>query len=644
MPDDTLHFAYPLLLALGLAVCAGFVVLFIRFDRRRDSDLAKIIHPRFRQRLTEGFSPRLRNLKRALWLLAILLAFIALARPQKGYEWREVKRRGIDILFAIDTSRSMLAQDLTPNRLERSRLGITDFVDRLEGDRVGLIPFAGSAFALCPLTLDYGAFRESLDAIDTDLIPRQGTDLASAIREAERLFDQEGNNHRILVLITDGEDLQGDVLETARTAAKNGTIIHTVGVGNPAGAPIPVQDRWGRTGYVRDQQGQVVQTKLDEATLKAIAEATGGLYVPLGRGAEGLNTIYQEKLSLVPKHELNQRMERIPLDHYIWPLGASIALFAINFFLSDRRRPKKQRALPSAARRRSIATTITLGGLCLAPLATRAETDNRRTYNKGTTAYQSGDFETAANTLRDALKTPDLSLQQKAYYNLGNTLYRTGQTTLEKDPQATIKSWESSIKAFEDALSLNAADEDASYNRDFVKKKLEALKQQQDQQNQDQQNQDQEDQQQQDNEDQQQQDSQDQQQQNQDQQQDSENQNDQQQQQDSENQDQQQQAENQQNPGEEQQDQQQARNSEQQESDEQQQQNAEQQQPESGDEQQQQQQAEMTEREPHEEMTPEQAKRLLESLSDDERTVIPIHPIRPSRRLTPDNSTKGKTW
>ncbi|RYD41205.1 MAG: VWA domain-containing protein, partial [Verrucomicrobiaceae bacterium] len=176
--DSSLHFAQPLWILAGVAACVCVALLFVRFDRRREADLAKLVHPRFRLRLLEGFSPRLRNLKRVLWLLALLLLFIAVARPQKGYEWRDVKRKGIDILFAVDTSRSMLAEDLSPNRLERARLGILDFVGKLEGDRVGLIPFAGSAFALCPLTLDYEAFRESLNAIDTDLIPRQGTDLA----------------------------------------------------------------------------------------------------------------------------------------------------------------------------------------------------------------------------------------------------------------------------------------------------------------------------------------------------------------------------------------------------------------------------------------------------------------------------------
>jgi Ca-activated chloride channel family protein len=383
----------------------------------------------------------------------------------------------------------MLAEDLTPNRLERARLGIIDFVSRLEGDRVGLIPFAGSAFALCPLTLDYEAFRESLNALDTDLIPRQGTDLASAIKEAERLFDENGNNHRVLVLLTDGEDLQGDVVDAAKAAAKKGMAIYTVGVGSPEGANIPIQMRNGRTDFVRDESGKVVKTTLDESTLRKIAEETNALYVPLGRGAEGLTTIYQEKLRLVPKTERDQRMERIPLERFEWPLGLAIVCLLLEFFIVDRRRAKKVRALPSVARRHKITPQTTavlvLGLIASSALEGRAaemvsaNQDPRKIYNEGTEAYTKGDFAKASESLRSSLRTQDLALQQRSYYNLGNTLYRTGQGTLEKDPEATIKIWEESIKAYQDALALNASDEDAAFNKALVEKKLEELKKQQ---------------------------------------------------------------------------------------------------------------------------------------------------------------------
>ena len=485
MEDSALTFARPLWLYAGPLVCALVAWLFTRFDRRRKADLSKLVHPRFRLRLLPGSSPRLLLTKRILWLACLLLLFVAAAGPQKGFEFREVKRRGIDILFAIDTSRSMLAEDLSPNRLERARLGIHDFVSRLEGDRVGLIPFAGSAYALCPLTSDYDAFRESLDALDTDLIPKQGTDVASAINEAARLFDEQGNNHRILVLITDGEDLQGDAIEAAREQAKKGMFIYPVGVGSTEGVNIPIQLPNGRRDYIRDQSGAPVTTKLDEGTLRKIAEIANGLYVPMGRGAEGLDTIYREKLRLVPKNEMEGRMEKIPQERYEWPLALAIFCLLMEFLLPDHRRPAKTKELPSAGRRQPLRGTVSLlmwlglGFFLNVNTASAEATDARVLYNKGTESYSSRDYRNAAESLKSSLKfTTDLTLQNRAYYNLGNALYRMGQESETKDAEATIKFWEEALKAYSDALTLDPADGDASFNHDFLKRKLDELQKQ----------------------------------------------------------------------------------------------------------------------------------------------------------------------
>lgn len=469
MEPSSLHFAQPLWIVAGLLVCAALIYMLVRYDRRREYDLARLSHPRFRDPLQAGYSLQKRKTKRVFWLLSVLLIFVAIARPQMGYEFREVHRRGIDILFALDTSQSMLAEDLTPNRLERARLGILDFVSRLEGDRIGLVPFAGSAFALCPLTADYDAFRESLQAINTNIIPHQGTDLASAIKEAGRLFELSKNNQRFLVLITDGEDLQGDVMDAAKDAADKGMIIYTVGVGSAEGVTIPVQYRNGRKDVMRDEKGEVVRTKLDESTLKSIADHAKGLYVPLGRGAEGLNTIYQEKLRLVPKTELNQRMEKIPLEKYQWPLGLAIVFLLIECFLPQQRKLVSKPAFAILFIFCSIFTTH----------SSDASEDCRVLYNEGTAAYQKGEFESSAVTLQDSLKSADLGLQQLGYYNLGNALYRKGQQSQQKDPKLTIADWEKSIKAYQDSLALKPDDEDARFNKELVEKKLAALKQQQ---------------------------------------------------------------------------------------------------------------------------------------------------------------------
>ena len=491
MNEAALQFAHPAWIAVGAGLVVLGVLLFLRADRRRRADLDRLAHPRFHARLVAGWSPSLRWARRVLWLLAVMGLSLAAARPQYGYEWREVKRRGIDILFAVDTSRSMLAEDLVPNRLERARLGIIDFLDHLEGDRVGLIPFAGTAFALCPLTLDYDAFRESLNSINTELIPRPGTDLASAINEADRLFDEEGNNQRLLVLITDGEDLEGEALKAAEKSAELGTTIYTVGVGAADGQLIPMRDRFGRQSYLKDENGEEVRTKLDSATLEKIAATTGGLYVPLGRGAEGLDAIYQQRLALVPKSELAQKLEKVPLERFQWPLGIAILLLGLQTIMGERKSERKRKELVSVARRiRPAALLMLAWGMS----TMHGRSDVVREYNAGTTAYGNGEFEEAAEKLKGSLSTPDLKLQQRAYYNLGSSLYRVGQGLMQEDPKKTIESWEKSVKAFEDALALDESDEDARFNRDFVQRKLDELKEQLPQDQQDQEKQDQEEQ------------------------------------------------------------------------------------------------------------------------------------------------------
>ncbi|MDF1754063.1 MAG: VWA domain-containing protein [Verrucomicrobiales bacterium] len=631
--NPELQFANPVWLWIGLLICGGLVYGFVIWNRARERDLQKLAHQRLLNQLTQSYSKRKRTIKQVLWLLAVALVFIAIARPQYGFEFREVKRRGIDLVFAIDTSRSMLAEDVVPNRLERSQMAITDFVDRLEGDRIGLIPFAGKAFSLCPLTLDYSAFRQSLDVINTDIIPHQGTDLASAVDEANRLFDEEGNSHRILILITDGEDLQGAVSDAISAATEKEMTIHTIGVGDPNGSLIPITRSDGSRDFVRDDSGQPVRSALDEKTLREIAESTGGIYVPLGQAGQGLNRIYQEKLRLVPKTEMDQRLDRIPLERFEWPLAAAIILLLIEYLLNDRRSKTKRNARFKTFGRRQAGG---IAGMLLVSTAflTAAETDPRETYNQGTSAYEAGDYEKAEENLNQSLNSAiDLELQQRGYYNLGNTRFRLGQKTLETSPDETIKQWEASIKSYEDALALNADDEDASFNRDFVKKKLEELQQQQDQQQQDQQQQDQQQQ------DQQQQDQQQQDQQQQDQQQQDQQQQDQQQQ-DQQQQDQQQQDQQQQDQ--QQQDQQQQ---------DQQQQDQQQQDQQPG-EPQPQNPEEMGEKTPQfseerrapGEMSREEAAQLLEALMSDERSVIPLPDERTYRRSVPNNTTRGKTW
>ncbi len=510
-----MQFAYPIWLAVGLMVCIILAYGFAQFQKRNQAALHRFAAGHLLEKLTESISPGRRMTKRILIILAVGAIFVALARPQVGFHWEEVKRKGIDILMAVDTSRSMLANDVKPNRLERSKMGIMDFVSKLEGDRVGLIPFAGTAFLMCPLTLDYDAFRQSLIALDTGIIPRGGTDIASAIHEAEFAFSNNAN-HKILVLITDGEDLEGEALAAAKTAAAKGMTIYTVGVGTLAGELIPLNKPNGGVAFLKDETGQMVKSRLDDKMLGQIAQVTGGLYKPLGRQAEGLEAIYQQKLSLVPKQELTERMRKVPIDRFEWPLLFALFLLVAEFLIGDRKPSQKKASVVTTANRRqmtagkktmaSVAAFFVLAVLLTPQKATASPQgaekaykkgdyalaikeykaaaeknpeNNQLQFNLGAAAYKTKDYKTAATALKKTLKTTELPLQNLAYYNLGNTLYRMGQGTEKSKPQNTIKKWQAAIEAYGGALNLTPKDEDARFNQEFVKKKLEELKKKQ---------------------------------------------------------------------------------------------------------------------------------------------------------------------
>jgi Ca-activated chloride channel family protein len=327
-------FAHPVMLLSGLAAGLALLCLFRFLARKRRLRLSSFASPRMAALLTASLSPTRRRIKSTLLALAVFACFATLAGPRYGSEWIEVQQKGIDILIGLDASRSMLARDMEPNRLTRARLAIRDFITRLTGDRIGLLPFAGTTFLMCPLTTDYDAFLRSLDAIEPDLLPRQGTDLAAVINQARQLLARE-NNHRILVLITDGEDLSGEAVSAAQKAADDGVTVYTVGVGTSQGELIPDPDRPGI--FLKDEQGSFVRSRLDEKTLRQIAKNTGGIYVPLGRMGQGLMRIYQEKLKLVPAQEHQERREQRPIERFYWPLAVALFLFLAEFLIGERR-------------------------------------------------------------------------------------------------------------------------------------------------------------------------------------------------------------------------------------------------------------------------------------------------------------------
>lgn len=503
-------------LIVGLIVSLGLGWAFYASEKGRAEALSKFASNHLLAKLTESVSPGRKRLKQVLLILAVVSVFVALARPQVGFRWEEAKRKGIDIMLAIDTSKSMLARDVAPNRLERSKLGIMDFIEKLGGDRVGLIPFAGDAFLMTPLTLDYGAFLESLRAVDTRTIPRGGSNIAAAIQEADRAFVDDAKQ-KILVLITDGEDLEGEALSAAQEAKDKGITVHTIGVGTPAGELIPA-GRTARKGrFVKDGKGQMVKSRLDEGTLKKIASVTGGTYHPLGSRGEGLSLLYGQQLNLIPKQELSERMRKVPIDRFEWPLAMALLLLLLEFTIGDRKSRRAMRApnVETADRRmprpaHGVASMAVLGVLSVLVVslaqaspqeaqqaygagdykaaesqyekASRQEPANEELlYNLGVAAYKNGNFDKSVDVLQRTLQSTDLGLQHETYYNLGNALYRKGQAMEKSEPDQTMEQWQQALKSYQGAMKLNEQDTDAKFNYEFVKKKLEELKKKQQQ-------------------------------------------------------------------------------------------------------------------------------------------------------------------
>ena len=288
--------------------------------------------------LTSTVNWRSQKLKALLGIFSVCLLIFALIGPRWGFQWHEVKRQGIDIIVAIDTSKSMLAQDVKPNRLERSKLAIEELVDLLQGDRIGLIAFAGSSFLQCPLTLDYGAFGIALNAVDAGLIPRGGTSISGAIRTSITAFEGEAKKYKALILITDGEDHEGDPVKAAEEAAKQGIRIFCVGVGTKEGELIPVVDKDGNRSFLKDREGKVVKSRLDETTLQKIALTTNGGYVRASGAEYGLDVIYNEKIATMEKKELESKLQKRYEERYQIPAAIALGLLCLEALLGERRR------------------------------------------------------------------------------------------------------------------------------------------------------------------------------------------------------------------------------------------------------------------------------------------------------------------
>src|SRR2546428_650522 len=365
----------------GLLAIPFVVALFLTAEKRGEKRLREFVSARLLPQLAGTVNRFRRALRFALQLLGLAFAIVSLAQPRLGYTFEDVKRKGLDLLIAVDTSRSMLSNDIQPDRLERVKLAAQDLINELQGDRVGLIAFAGRAFLQAPLTIDYEAVMESINNLDAKTIPEGGTNISSAITLATQSFGKSATGNRALIIFTDGEELSGDAVKTAKTAADAGVRIFTIGVGTPQGSLIPITGENGEKAFGKDSAGQLLRSKLDDAYSQ-----------------------FQETLKSHPQSGAEAKLQ----------------------------------------------------------------------FDSGAAAYKLKDYSKALESFSQALLSLETRLQSKSHYNLGNTLYQRGET--QKSDDKKLSDWTNALDHYVQTLKLEPQDKEAKENYDYVKKKIEELK------------------------------------------------------------------------------------------------------------------------------------------------------------------------
>lgn len=452
------------------------IILFVYGKRHKESLIEEFVSQALKERVLDGISATRQKYKIILILTGILFSVFALIRPKWGFHWEKVTRRGVDIIVALDVSKSMLAEDVSPNRLERAQRELLDLLNIIQGDRVGLLAFAGTSFLQTPLTLDYGAVKIFLDDLDTELIPIQGTAIANAIDKAVASFDVKNKKSRVLILITDGEDHLGKPIEAARRAASHGIRIYTIGIGDQEGVPIPNKFDGG---FIKDSSGQIVLTHLDEEALQKIALETKGRYVRSTSGDLDLEEIYKDINNNVEDRELKSGRRKRFEERFQWPLFLGFCLLFIELFVSERKKksflsllifiiiliPSNELFASIFNRRLDEAEKSyrkkEYGKALENFLDVQLEdsSDLKIQYNLASTYYQMKDYEKALKLFLKTSMEGEENLVQRSFYNLGNTYYKMGKL-------------EASVESYEKALEREPNDEDTKFNLKFVRDEI----------------------------------------------------------------------------------------------------------------------------------------------------------------------------
>ena len=447
----------------------------------------------------------MRIIKQTLVSLALACLILAVANPQVGTRLEEVKREGIDLFVALDVSLSMKSEDIRPSRLDKAKRDVSELLRKLSGDRVGMVVFAGDAFVQFPLTADYAAADLFLTAIDVDAVPVPGTMIGSAIEVALKSFSKDVPTQKAIVVVSDGENTEGDVMGAVEDAKKAGVRIYSVGMGTPEGGPIPILNQNGiRTDYKRDQSGSIVLTKLDETMLQQIASTTGGTYHRATSGGNEIDDIFKE-LSSLEKVEFGTKQITGYESRYQYPLAFAILLLLIELMLAEKRTKIAlwlKKLIPAAV---SVLLLALVSGGAMAQTVRSHISEGNRVYDKS--KYTDAEVE-----YKKALEGNPKS--REAQFNLGNSYYKQqrydeamreyGNSGVSmKSPEeraATLynagnslyqaNKYQDAITAYKQSLRLNPNDEDTRYNLQMARAKLAQQQQQQKQQKKDQ-NQDQ---------------------------------------------------------------------------------------------------------------------------------------------------------
>ncbi|MBU1147795.1 MAG: VWA domain-containing protein [Candidatus Omnitrophica bacterium] len=332
-----MHWAAPVYLNF-LLIIPALAIFFIFASINKKKAMDRFGDRSLVERLSMSKSAQKESASRILIVIIALFLILALSRPQIGTKLTMAKRQGVDVMIAIDTSSSMMAQDIKPNRLEKAKLEVASLIDKLKGDRVGILTFSGTSFIQCPLTLDYNAAKMFLNIVEPGMMPKPGTAIGDAIEKATKAFVKKQRKYKILVLLTDGEDHQTNPIEAAKKAKKEGIIIYAIGIGTKKGEPIPLIDGSGSvSGYKKDKNGEVVMSRLDDATLQKIALITDGKYYHATAREFELDKIYDE-ISKMEKKELSSRLFTQYEDRFQYFLAAALILLCIEFVMGDRKR------------------------------------------------------------------------------------------------------------------------------------------------------------------------------------------------------------------------------------------------------------------------------------------------------------------